>query len=578
MTKFRVGIGAVVALGLCAAAVSVGQAVTGASPSAAKQHLNAIKHIVVIYEENHSFDNLYGGWEGVNGRANADQAHTKQVAQNGAVYSCLLQNDLNLTVPPLQASCSDSTTGSTFTSAYANAPFAITDQIPLDATTCPNPLGAFASHGFLKGTGLPGGCTEDIVHRYYQEQYQLDGGKQDRYVTGSDAIGLTMGYYDTKQLPIYTWLHSKGAPKYAIADNFFQGAFGGSFLNHQLLVAATAPVFANAKNDGGSTDFHSVVDANGMPNNYPLYKSPLGTAVKDNMLTESCNPPAGTPPRPANVTCGDYAVNTTQPWYQPYSPGTADARRLPPLTNTTIGDLLTAKNVDWSWYSGGWANANGDVGKPGWTNGTGPKCSDPNVLSTAVYPNCPDVDFQFHHQAFNYFADLAPGTAARAQHLQDEVDFTNLTAKSKKSCQLKPVSFIKPLGENNEHPGYASESVGSTHLVHLLQAIEGGACAKDTMVIVTYDEFGGQWDHVPPPGATSSTKGPYDQWGPGTRIPALVLAPNLPSQFVVDHTEHDTVSILTTIEHRFGLGSLTDRDKTGNDLSSVWTAKPAGSK
>jgi acid phosphatase len=576
MGRYRWAVGAVVALAACAIAVSVGQAAKHPTPTqSAKQRLASIKHIVVIYEENHSFDNLYGGWEGVDGRSSADASHTRQVNQTGTTYTCLEQNDLNLAPPALPGTCSDSTTGSTFTSAFSNAPFAITDTIPLNATTCPKPVGAFAAHGFLAGTGLPGGCTEDIVHRYYQEQYQLDGGKQDRYVTGSDAAGLVMGYYDTKSLPIYQYLHGKHAPSYAIADHFFQGAFGGSFLNHQLLVAATAPVFANAVNNGGSTDLHSVVDQNGMPNNYPLYHSPLGTAVKDNQLTVSCSPPPGTPAPPAGTTCGDYAVNTTQPWVQPYSPGTPDAKRLPLLTNKNIGDELSAKRVDWAWYSGGWSNADGDVDAPGWTNGNGPKCSDPNVLPTAVYPNCPDVDFQFHHQPFNYFADLAPGTAARKQHLQDETAFFSLAQSSSKTCQLKPVSFIKPIGEENEHPGYASESQGSNHQVELLRTIEGSACAKDTMVIVTYDEFGGQWDHVPPPGKSSPTKGPSDQWGPGTRIPALIIAPNLPSHFVVDHTEHDTVSILSTIEHRYGLPALTNRDKQDNDLSSVWTAKAA---
>ena len=88
------------------------------------------------------------------------------------------------------------------------------------------------------GAGLPGGCTRDLVHRYYQEQYQLNDGRQNRYVTGSDAVGLTMGGYDTRRLPIYDYLHQPGHPRYAIADNFFQAAFGGSFLNHQWLIAA----------------------------------------------------------------------------------------------------------------------------------------------------------------------------------------------------------------------------------------------------------------------------------------------------------------------------------------------------
>src|SRR5437660_975359 len=82
--------------------------------------------------------------------------------------------------------------------------------------------------------------------------YQENGGLPNRYVTGSDAIGLTMGVYKTQALPIYQYLHASGHPQYAIADKFFQGAFGGSFLNHQWLVAAASPIFAGAANDGSA--------------------------------------------------------------------------------------------------------------------------------------------------------------------------------------------------------------------------------------------------------------------------------------------------------------------------------------
>ena len=560
-------------LALTAGLIALVALVGVSAGSAADDHqLSKIDHIVVIYEENHSFDNLYGGWEGVDGLSSADLAHTAQVNQSGKRFSCLLQNDVNLTSPsPLATTCTDNTTGTTFSSAFENGPFAIDSFIAASDTTCPKPNGSFASHGFLKGTGLPGGCTEDLVHRYYQEQYQLDGGRQDRYVTGSDAAGLVMGHYDTRQLPIYEYLHEPNAPHYAIADRFFQGAFGGSFLNHQVLISGVAPVFTNADNTGGANDLHSVVDANGMPNTYPVY-TPTG-AVKDGALTVKCGPTV-----PASITCGDYAVNTIQPPYQPYSPGTALARRLPPLTTPNIGDELSAKGVDWAWYSGGWSNANGNVNGPGWTNGTGPTCSDPQVNSHAVYPNCPDVNFQFHHQAFNYFANYAPGTAARAAHLKDETEFLAAADSSSKSCDLKPVSFVKPIGEENEHPGYTGETLGSNHLVGLLKSIEGSACAKDTLVLVTYDEFGGQWDHVPPPGQGSTTVGPSDRWGPGTRVPALILAPNLPGNFVVDHTEHDTTSVLATIEHRFGVAPLTSRDAQVADLSSVWSARQVAPK
>jgi acid phosphatase len=520
--------------------------------------LKKVDRVVVIYQENHSFDNLYGGWEGVNGVDDADAAHTTQVNQAGTPYTCLLQVDVNLTSPPLPATCHDETTEKPFDSAFANEPFTIDDFIAPTDTTCPPP-GASAPNGTLKGTGLPGGCTRDLVHRFYQEQYQLNDGAQNRYVTGSDAVGLAMGVQDTRQLPIYRYLHSPGHPRYAIADNFFQSAFGGSFLNHQWLVAAATPTFP-----GAPDELHSVLDANGMPANYPLYASPAGTAVRDTALTAACGGST-----PAGLACGDYAVNTIQPPYQPFSSPTAT--KLPPQTAPTIGDRLSDEGIDWAWYSGGWSNANGDIGAPGWTNGDGPTCSDPNAATTATFPNCPDKLFQYHHQPLNYFASFAPGTEARKAHLRDEAEFLQLAQGSMKRCQIKPVSFIKPVGANNEHPGYASVVRGSRHTVELLQAIKHSRCAGNTMVILTYDEFGGTWDHVTPPGQ-GGAPGPHDEWGPGTRIPALVISARLRGEFVVDDTQYDTTSILATIERRFGLEPLTSRDAAVNDLFTVFAA------
>lgn len=566
------------ALGLASLGAVLASGVGAQAAGRSARKLDHVKHIVVVYEENHSFDNLYGGWEHVNGLASADAAHTTQVGQTSArvPYTCLKQVDVNLTSPPLGASCSDSTTATPFTSAFANAPFGIDALIPPSATTCPAP-GVFAPNGVRDGQGFAGGCTRDLVHRYYQEQFQIDGGRQDRYVTGSDAVGLSMGTYDTTKLPIYQYLHKPGHPGYAILDDFFQAAFGGSFLNHQWLIGARSPTWPSAVNDGSASDLHSVVDANGMPTAYPLYAplAPAGT-LKDQALTASCQPGPGRGPTPAGVTCGDYAVNTIQPMYQPYAPGTPVSKRLPPQTAPTIGDRLSGARIDWAWYSGGWSNANGDIGARGWTNGpaSGGTCSDPDTASGAVFPNCPSKLFQYHHQPFNYYAAYAPGRSARAAHLRDEAEFLDLARSSARTCKLKPVSFVKPIGAENEHPGYASESAGSDHLVQLLKAVEGGACGRDTMVVVTYDEFGGAWDHVPPPGQ-GTTPGPHDQWGPGTRIPALVVAPHLEGRFVVDGTQYDTTSILATIERRFGLDPLGSRDGAVVDLGAVFDAKPA---
>jgi acid phosphatase len=548
--------------------------------------LARIKHIIVIYEENHSFDNLYGGWEGVNGRQNADAAHTTQVDQNGTPYSCLKQLDVNLTSPPLPGDCTDA--AHSITSHFKNTWFTIDDFIPASAKTCPSPQQAFdlafnPASRFLNGipapTGLPGGCTRDLWHEYYQGQYQLNHGAQNRYMTGSNAAGLTMGIYDTTLLPIYRYLHSNGHPPYAIADAFFQGAFGGSFLNHQWLIAAATPTFP-----GAPAELHAIIDANGMPAGPPL--APLYTPtglVRRAPLTVACPAPASAP----NGVCGNYVVTSMQPPFEPFqpfpppgSPGSS-IQQIPqltvPQTNPTIGDRLTAKGVDWAWYSGGWSNANGNVGGPGWTNGTTlGTCTDPDTIPGAVYPNCANAVFQFHHQPFNYYAPFTTATPAgwanRTAHLRDEVEFMSLGKNSRARCQLRPVSFVKPLGQENEHPGYASEWTGNDHLVDdLLKPIEQSACATDTMVIVTYDEFGGQWDHVSPPGQ-GNNNGPHDAWGPSTRVPALVISPYLRATAVVDHTEHDTTSILATIEHRWDLQPLSSRDAAVPDLSSVFDA------
>lgn len=533
--------------------------------------LRDYNHFVIIYEENHSFDNLYGLWgdvngEPVNGLAAAAPNHTLQVRADGTTpYQCLLQRDVNLASPvPLPTKCTD-TTGDAFVSAFENKPFQIDAFIAPADKTCPRP-GTWSENGFRKGTGIPGGCTRDLIQRFYIHRYQINGGKLDRFVTGSDAAGLAMGYYDTKQLPIYKYLHGDNAPNYVIADAFFQAAYGGSFLNHQWLVAAQTPLFVNALNNGGKFDLHTVVDANGMPESTPLYKNLLDEP-KAMPLTASCKPPEIRPPTPKGMVCGDRAVNTIQPMYQPFRPGTAIQKRLPPLHNPTIGDLLSGARINWAWYSGGWSNANGDIDDPGWTNGNGPQCSDRDADDRATFPHCPDKSFQYHHQPFNYFANFAPGTAMRTEHLLDEAEFFEAAREG----ALKAVSFVKPLGVENEHPGYASVSAGNSHLVDLIRAVMDGPNGADTLIVVTYDEFGGQWDHVPPPPFNDEIESAFDDWGPGTRIPAVLISKRF-GKSAVDHKAYDTTSILRMIEERFGLDPVSLRDETVRSLADSLAA------
>ncbi|HLK11131.1 MAG TPA: alkaline phosphatase family protein [Candidatus Binatia bacterium] len=526
-------------------------------PTLAGDPLGRVEHLVVIYEENRSFDNLWGLWPGVDGLAPDPAAapNRVQVDRRGRPYRCLPQHDVNLAtvadtivVRPcrgraalapgwrvrgrLPADCASR-------GHFPNRPFPIDAYVPAAAATCCPPGTSpppGASTALPAGFGVPGGCTADLVHRFYEEQYQIDHGRMDRFTAGSDAAGLTQGYYDTTALPLYRYLHRSGAPPYVIADHFFHAAFGGSLLNHLWLVSGATPQWP-----GAPAAAHTILGPDGRPR-------------RDGALTVAADPAGGPCPPPAAV-CGDYVVNTVQPTYPPFLPP-GEARRglqLPPLPaeEPTIGDRLTAAHVSWRWYAGGWDNAAGNTTGRGWTNGHDGRCADPGARPGSQFPHCPDTLFQFHHQPFNYFASFAPGTEGRT-HLADEQDlFTDL-----RRGRLPAVAFVKPLGAENEHPGYAGLASGERHLVALIEAIR--ADARDwptTAIIVTYDENGGQWDHVPPP----SGPGVSDAWGPGTRVPAMIVSPLLTQRAAVDHTAYDTTSILKTITRRFGLLPLAPR-------------------
>ena len=232
------------------------------------------------------------------------------------------------------------------------------------------------------------------------------------------------------------------------------------------------------------------------------------------------------------VTPDGYAVNTIQSVFAPHSPKITDkAKLLPPQSMATIGDRLSEKGVSWAWYSGGWDDAvAGRAGKL----------------------------FQFHHQPFAYFAKYGDGTAERAQHLKDERQMMADIAAG----TLPAVTFFKPIGEQNEHPGYADVVSGDSHAAAIIQAIQGSPLWKDSVIIVTYDENGGLWDHVAPPGA--------DRWGPGSRVPTIIVSPFAKKGFV-DHTVYDTTSILKLIETRYGLVPLGTRYAAAADLGNAFS-------
>lgn len=234
------------------------------------------------------------------------------------------------------------------------------------------------------------------------------------------------------------------------------------------------------------------------------------------------------------VTPDGYLVNTAYPADGPHPATTPAGNLVPPLQTATIGDRLSAKGVSWAWYAGGWNDA---------------------------LAGHPDPLFQFNHQPFAYFANYANGTPGQAAHLKDETDLVAAI----RTNSLPAVSFYKPIGTDNEHPGYANLLDGETHAANLIDSILASPAGRNTAIIVTYDENGGFWDHVPPPF--------IDSWGPGTRVPTIVISPFAKKGFV-DHTQYDTTSILALIEHRYNLTPLGSRDAAAADLQDSFSFRP----
>ncbi|HEY4168001.1 MAG TPA: acid phosphatase [Reyranella sp.] len=475
------------------AAVAAGVAAGSLGATAQAQQaagIDQIQTVVVIYAENRSFDNLYGLFPGANGLRNVTEQDALQRDRDGSVLKEMPPIWSGLTAkgvtPPVTQA---------MTEHLPNKPFAIDDPA---------------------GFNLPlGTATRDLWHLFYQNQMQINGGKNDRFVAYADSGALVMGHYDGARLPLWSV-----AKTYTLADNFFQAAFGGSFLNHQWLACACTPVYPDADRSPAKGKI-AAVEADGVT----LKVTAPSSAIEG-------------PPKFENngtITPSDfYAVNTMQPPYQPSrnkpieggdprfaDPGTDTT--LPPQKNITLGDLLTLKGVDWAWYAGAWTWALDSK-----NDGSGP-------------------NFQYHHQPYNYFAAYAPGTPQREQHLRDGgldgAEFIKVIEDGK----LPAVTFYKPQGNLNEHAGYADVMSGDKHIADVIEHLEKSPQWAHMLVVVTYDENGGLWDHVAPPKA--------DRWGPGTRIPAIIVSPFAKKGYV-DHTQYDTTSILRFITRRFDLPIL----------------------
>ena len=487
-----------------------------------------VKTVVVIYAENRSFNNLFADFPGVEKPLSALTAKDfQQRDRDGSVLPALPPNWGGvLQVGPQTVDGVTYPSEVQFQQNLPNAPFALKGP---------------------QGEDLPLSLvTRDLWLVFYQNQMQINGGKNDGFVAWGDSGGLVMGHYAQSRYALRLWDVAK---EFVLCDNFFQGAFGGSFLNHQYLISATAPFYPNAAQSVAKAQIATLQSDD--PSDTRL--KPLDTSPASAMTG---------PPQfgPSALTPDGYGVNTLAPPYWPTwirDPQNPDYSKpdlpnvLVPQTHEHIGDKLSKKNIDWAWYAGAW------------------QATLEQFKDSGGIPKIPN--FQYHHQPFNYFKQQGPqNPAERAKRLRDgglgDESSTNRFFADAQAGKLPAVSFYKPQGNLNMHAGYADVASGDRHIARALKVLQESPQWKNMVVVVTVDENGGWWDHVAPPQG--------DRWGPGSRVPALVVSP-FARKGTVDHTVYDTASILRLITRVFQLETL-DGLKQRDDAMIARGQKPMG--
>ena len=146
--------------------------------------------------------------------------------------------------------------------------------------------------------------------------------------------------------------------------------------------------------------------------------------------------------------------------------------------------------------------------------------------------------------------------------------------------KLPAYAFVEPSWSstgNSEHPNY-NVALGEQLLMDVYKAVSGGPGWASTLLIITYDEHGGCYDHVPPPWGATAPDSSLGEFGFGfdrfgVRVPTVLVSPLIPPGTVFrvpsGSTPLDHTSLLSTVEHRWSLPPLTKRDAAAPDVGAA---------
>jgi phospholipase C len=523
-----------------------------------------IKHLVVIFQENISFDHYFGTYP----KALNLPGETPFTAKRNTPQVNNLANplDVNHQFKPL--------TGVNLLTnnpnSNPNAPVA-----PNNATL----NGSAASNPFRLAPAQA--LTADQGHNETPEQHAYNNGHMDGFPANTGTAGpppagigskaLVMAYFDGNTTTAL-WNY---AQNFAMSDNSYSSQFGPSSPGAiNLISGQTNGISASLNVANGSNQLlHTTHEAFGDASQLTSDLTLIGDA---DPLQDVCSNPTGD-----QVTLG----------------------------GKNIGDLLNARGITWGSFMGGFdltvVNANGTTGCARETNPTAP--GTPASTST---------DYIAHHAWFQYYASTRNATHARPSSVeaigQSLIPHTNTQEPANhnydthdffaalKAHNLPAVSFLKAPAYQDGHAGYSDPLDEQTFIVQVINALQKSPEWDDTAVVIAYDDSDGWYDHQMPPivNASASTavdvlNGPgvcnssngfqqgkpntvpmlngnfgHPAWGRcgyGTRQPLLVISRFAKANFV-DHTLTDQSSVLRFVEDNWLNG---ERIQPGGSFDTI---------
>jgi phospholipase C len=447
-----------------------------------------IKHVIIIVGENHTFDNLFGTYKPRAGQKIANLLSKRIVREDGSPgprferAEQLIGLDTDKYHATTPATGEYATLPQPYTTYGIGLPQGVLDtRFPADLPNGPYQISKYVPYAAYTG---------DPVHRFFQMWQDYDGGKLDKFVWVEETIGtgsngapppaggfnphegaISMGFYNMNPYTDASGTPRSGdaaifkslADRYAISDNYHQAIMGGTGANFQALVSGDAAFFTNTNLDGTPAVPFSNQIENPDPvagtNNYYMQDGYGGGSYVN--CADSSQPGVASVKAQLheqgvwNSNCARdhyYLVNNYNMfWNQSSSnPRTLGPTSftLPPQSNPTIADDMTAHGVSWKYYSG-------DRG------------DDATVFATSV----DGIPLLFH--SYCGICDPLTGYSSIMKNPAEEAKLQSYGAflKDVHDGTLPAVSFVRPFESLAGHPADSTSDLYELFLQDLINQV-----------------------------------------------------------------------------------------------------------